>query len=152
MKICFIAPSEYGKNTAVNILKKKYLVTNIKIAEPMYKLQNYFYDFIGTVMSGEQDGEMLQYLGKKIRQENNDFLINQFKTTLSKFSNYKGIITNDDCRPPDYKYLKDLGFTFVKINGFRRDRVDHTKSNPKSFLEWQREFPSTIASGALWCR
>lgn len=141
MKICFIAPSEYGKNTAVEILKKKYRVINIKIARPLYKLQKYFYDFIDAKMLGEQDGELLQYFGKKIRQENKDFLLNEFYKELQCYNGFDGIITNDDCRPPDYEFLKSLGFIFIKINGFKRDRIDHTKSNPNSSLEWQHSLP-----------
>ena len=37
-KICFIAPSGYGKSTAISILKKFYQLENIKIAEPLYYL------------------------------------------------------------------------------------------------------------------
>ena len=139
IKISFIAPSEYGKNTAVQILKERYNLLNIKFAEPLYKLQSYLYEFIGTKMTGEQDGELLQYLGHKIRKENDRFLLNEF---LSKFKSIDGqdiIITNDDCRPPDWQFLRSLGFIFIKINGFKRNRVDHTKSNPLSHLEWQNQ-------------
>lgn len=69
-KICFIAPSGYGKSTAVKLLSEMCDVKNIKIAEPLYELQNYFYDFINTKMKGEQDGELLQFLGAKIRKHN----------------------------------------------------------------------------------
>lgn len=141
MKLCFLAPSEYGKNTAVKILSKKYPIKNIKIAEPLYHLQKYFYDYISTPLQGEQDGELLQYLGKKIRNENPSFLLKQFLKELQCLDNYQGIITNDDCRPPDYQFLKDLGFIFVKINGFKRARIDHSKSDPSSCLEWHNNTP-----------
>lgn len=141
IKICFIAPSEYGKNTAVKILKTKYRLTNIKIAEPLYKLQRAFYKFIGKKMTGEQDGELLQYLGQKIRKENPYFIINEFEKKLKGKLSFDGIIANDDCRPPDYKFLKNGGFIFVRINGFKRNRIDHTKSNPLSDLEWQKQMP-----------
>ena len=139
IKICFLAPSEYGKNTAVEILKTKYNLINIKIAEPLYHLQNYFYKYIGCNLSGEQDGELLQYLGNKVRKENPLFLLNNFQNELIKYKNYNGIISNDDCRPPDYHFLKEQNFIFIKINGFKRNRIDHTKSNPKSNLEWQNQ-------------
>lgn len=139
LKICFLAPSEYGKNTAVKLLSTKYKIQNIKIAEPLYLLQDSFYRFIGKKMTGEQDGELLQYLGKKIRQENPDFLVQWFFERLKEFENFDGIISNDDCRPPDYKFLKDCGFVFIKINGFKRDRLDHTKADPNSSLEWHKD-------------
>lgn len=141
LKISFIAPSEYGKNSAVEILKTKYNLVNIKIAEPLYNLQNFLYDYIGKQLNGEQDGELLQYLGKKIRKENPTFLLNSFKEKLEKFNHFNGIIANDDCRPLDYQFLKNNDFIFIKINGFKRNRIDHTKSDPSSHLEWQNLIP-----------
>ena len=138
LKLCFIAPSGYGKSTAISILKKFYNIENIKIAEPLYELQNYFYNYIDSELLGEQDGELLQFLGIKIRKENSNFLINKFKerVMLKKSVDF---ITNDDCRPPDYMCLKELGFVFVAINGYDRDRYDHSKANPKLSIEWQNK-------------
>ena len=136
IKLCFIAPSGFGKSTAIGILNEKFALRNIKIAEPLYELQNYFYGFIGVKMKGEQDGELLQYLGMKIRKENNTFLLDEFTQNFSKVSNVE-LITNDDCRPPDYECLKELGFIFIGINGYNRDRLDHRPSDPKLSIEWQ---------------
>ena len=138
IKLCFIAPSGYGKSTAISILNRFYNLENIKIAEPLYCLQNYFYDYIESKLTGEQDGELLQFLGIKIRKENKDFLIKQFKERV-KFVKSVELITNDDCRPPDYEYLKELGFIFIGINGYDRDRFDHCKANPKLNIEWQNK-------------
>lgn len=137
-RICFIAPSGYGKSTAIKILEKKYKIQNIKIAEPMYKMQEYFYSCIKTKIKGEQDGELLQFLGQKIRKENPTFLLDEFSQKL-KNADQQTIITNDDCRPPDYEYLSKLGFVFVGINGFRHDRLDHSPINQKASIEWQND-------------
>lgn len=138
MKICFLAPSGYGKSTAIEILKKHYSITNIKIAEPLYRLQDNFYKTIGIDIENKQDGELLQFYGCKIRKENPMYLINTFFEEVEK---YDGIITNDDCRPYDYQYLKDNGFIFIKINGYCHDRDDHTKADSKMNLEWQDNIP-----------
>ena len=136
MKISFIAPSGYGKSTAIKILSERYEVKNIKIAQPLYELQDKFYKFIGVAMTGEQDGELLQFLGAKIRKENPQFLLDEFsKKVAEAHENY--IITNDDCRPPDFEYLKKLGFIFVEIVGFKRERKDHSPINSTNALEWQ---------------
>ena len=137
-KLCFLAPSGYGKSTAIGILKENYELTNIKIAEPLYELQNYFYKYIGVEMQGEQDGELLQFLGMKIRKESRSYLLDKF---TEKFNNVQNVsfITNDDCRPPDYEYLKSLGFIFIGINGYNRDRLDHRPSDPKLSIEWQEQ-------------
>ena len=139
-KICFIAPSGYGKSTAIKLLSEKYPLKNIKIASPLYFLQDEFYKFIGKSMKGEQDGELLQFLGGKIRKENPDFLLKEFEKSVDEVKNVS-LLTNDDCRPPDYEFLKKLGFIFVEIKGFKHQRVDHTLSNDKSALEWQNSIP-----------
>lgn len=141
MKICFLGPSGYGKSTAVQILNNYYSTVNIKIGEPLYDLQKDFYTKIKTELKGEQDGELLQFLGMKIRKENPQYLLEDFKERLAKVPFETEIITNDDCRPYDYDCLKQLDFIFVKIEGFKRDRVDHSNSNPNLKIEWQSEIP-----------
>lgn len=139
MKICFLAPSGYGKSTAIEILKNYFDIKNIKIAEPLYELQNEFYKKIGLDDENKQDGELLQFYGKKIRSIDKKYLLNIFKEKLDKCTN--NIITNDDCRPDDYEYLKSLGFIFIRINGFKRDRNDITNIDNKNKIEWQSNIP-----------
>lgn len=138
-KICFIAPSGYGKSTAVRLLSQLCKIKNIKIAEPLYDLQKIFYDYINTKMIGEQDGELLQFLGAKIRKHNQTFLIEKFTDKLNTINDNDVLITNDDCRPPDYEKLKKLSFVFVGINGYCRNRMDQTKADPMHNLEWQKQ-------------
>ena len=133
--ISLIAPSGYGKSTAIEIIKEYYDVENIKIGKPLYDLQEEFYKKIDKVIGDTQDGELLQFLGYKIRKESPNYLLNEFYKKLC--SSEKTIITNDDCRPNDYNFLKELGFVFIRINGFKRDRGDHTSINSNSKLEWQ---------------
>jgi len=140
MRLCFLAPSGYGKSTASKYLESKMRFKNIKIGEPLYELESMFYDYIHTSMKGEQDGELLQFLGMKIRRENPMFLLNTFLEKIEMYEQDYTII-NDDARPQDYEFLKSLGFVFIKINGFKRDRIDHTKSDDKSSLEWQSDIP-----------
>jgi hypothetical protein len=140
LRLCFLAPSSYGKTTAIAIMQTEYKIVNIKIAEPLYELQDYFYQKIGINIKEQQDGELLQFYGVKIRKENPHYLLTTF---IDKINNIKDvdIITNDDCRPYDYDCLKELGFIFVKINGYKRNRLDHTLSNDNLSLEWQNNIP-----------
>ncbi len=140
-KICFVAPSGYGKTTAINIISKFHNIVNIKIASPLYELQDYFYNFIETDIRGEQDGELLQFFGIKIRKENPSFLLDKFKRRLDIAEKQDKLVFNDDCRPPDYDCLKGLGFIFVRVKGFCRTRKDHTTANAKLSIEWQKEIP-----------
>lgn len=139
MRICFLAPSSYGKSTAIKLLQKHFDIKNIKIADPLYELQSDFYKKLGIEIEDKQDGELLQFYGKKIRKENSGYLLNEFKTKLDNTG--ATIISNDDCRPDDYKFLKDNGFIFIKINGYKRNRDDVTLANPKEKIEWQSEIP-----------
>lgn len=139
MKICFLAPSSYGKSTAVKIIQKHFNSENVKIAEPLYDLQNKFYKYIYRNIGDQQDGELLQYLGIKIRKENPSFLIEEFKKVVNE--TFKEIITNDDCRTPDYEYLKEMGFIFININGYERERGDYTNADKKNNLEWTDTIP-----------
>ena len=139
MKLCFLAPSSYGKSTAIQIIQKNFNSKNIKIAEPLYELQNHFYSTIEKNIGDKQDGELLQFLGIKIRKENEMFLLNRFYQSVTNTENR--IITNDDCRPPDYEFLKQMGFIFIKINGYKRNRLDYTKASDSSIIEWQNEMP-----------
>lgn len=140
IKICFLAPSGYGKSTAVSILEKKYKVINVKIAEPMYELQKMFYEKIKCPIGNTQDGELLQFLGMKIRKENPDFLLNEFSEKVYEINNVD-IIIKDDCRPIDYNYLKELGFIFIKIEGYTHKRNDHSPIDKKNILEWDSDIP-----------
>jgi hypothetical protein len=135
LKLSFIAPSCYGKSTAIAILSKYYDVKNIKLAKPLYDLQELFYRYLNMNIGTKQDGELLQFFGNKIRKENPGYIVNAFITELNKSSDVQ-LVTNDDCRPPDYPYLKNMGFKFVLLNGFKRDRDDHTLANARSALEW----------------
>ena len=110
MKICFLAPSAYGKSTAIKLLQKHFDVKNVKIADPLYELQSDFYEKLGIEIGNRQDGELLQFYGKKVRKENSEFLLKEFKTKLD--STIATIISNDDCRPDDYNFLKNNGFIF----------------------------------------
>lgn len=137
MKICFLAPSSYGKSTAVKIIERHFNSENVKIAEPLYDLQNKFYKYINRNIEDKQDGELLQYLGIKIRKENPLFLLENFKQRVDE--TYREIITNDDCRRPDQQYLQEMGFIFVKILGYQRDREDHTKADRENIVEWDND-------------
>ncbi len=140
MRLTFLAPSSYGKDTAVKLLKDIYNLIDIKIGEPLYELQSTFYKKINCDMKGEQDGELLQFFGEKIRKENATYLTNNFLERLEAAEklNYS-IITNSDARMPDLITLEKLGFIFIKINGKARERKDHTKSNEKHALEIHSE-------------
>ena len=139
LRICFLAPSGYGKSTASVVLANEYGACIVKIAKPLYELQADFYKKLGMDIGEKQDGELLQFYGYKVRKENPNFLLECFCESVNMCED--AIIINDDCRPMDYEFLKNMGFVFVKINGYKRDREDHVKASDKSSLEWQCDIP-----------
>lgn len=141
LRICFLAPSGYGKTTASEILNDIYKVKIIKIGTPLYELQKEFYNKLGINLGATQDGELLQFFGYKIRKESPDYLLNVFNERFLSISEEVDIIINDDCRPYDYEYLKSKGFIFIKINGYKHDRNDHSEIDYKSSLEWKSDIP-----------
>lgn len=141
LKICFLAPSGYGKSTASKFIESEFNAKVIKIGKPLYDLQSEFYNRLGIDIGDRQDGELLQFYGYKVRKESPKYLLNTFYEYLCNCEGVSDVLINDDCRPMDYEALKEMGFVFVKINGYKRDRDDHVQVDSKSSLEWQCSIP-----------
>jgi hypothetical protein len=139
IKLSFLAPSGYGKTTAAGIVGALFHAVNIRLAAPLYDLQRVIYNFIGKENHDQQDGELLQFLGAKIQREKPHFLALKFFDNVlhANIGQRSSIITNDDCRPHNYPYLKAWGFKFVAIQGVRRSRLDHTHIDPQNEIEWR---------------
>ena len=137
--IVFLAPSGRGKSTSSTYLKQKYSGEIIKLASPLYDMQQELYVKLGLDITS-QDGEFLQFIGYKVQKLSPKFLFNEF---LKKYNHSsKSLIINDDCRPHNYEYLKSIGAIFIKISGPSRyrneDKTPHNTSHP---VEWQEPIP-----------
>lgn len=141
LKLSFIAPSGYGKTTAVEFMHRIYDTVNLKLAAPLYEIQESYYRILNIDISGKQDGELLQFLGNKIQREYPYFLADSFYKQLEQVSKENLILTNDDCRPHNYIFLKEMGFLFVKIVGNCYTREDVTPINRAHPVEWTAEIP-----------
>jgi hypothetical protein len=143
LKISFLAPTGYGKTTAANFIIKKFDAIVIKLAEPLYVFQKFYYDTIGKEISS-QDGELLQFFGQKIQNDAPNFLFESFQGKMKDIirNSPQIIIVNDDCRPGNYEKLKDIGFVFIRIEGKKYNRNDITPVNPSHSLEWGENIPS----------
>lgn len=132
MKISIIGQTGNGKTTTAKIIENHFKANIIKLAEPLYDIQKEIYDKLGITLKG-QDGELLQFLGDKIQRLSPEFLVKEF---FKKCENIEFIV-NDDCRPHNYKYLKDKGFIFFFIDGIQRERKeDHTSVDKNHKVEW----------------
>lgn len=135
-KIALIAPTGYGKSTAAKMIAEICPGTvNIKLAAPLYEMQNYIYKKINIEIGDTQDGELLQFLGQKIQREAPQFLATEFERELSIVEGRVPIITNDDCRSHNYLTLQRLEFQFVRVLGIERKRVDRRAVDPDHPVE-----------------
>jgi hypothetical protein len=142
--LVFLAPSGSGKSTAAKYLQDQYQAKILKLATPLYQMQANIYQQVQVPLLG-QDGELLQFLGKKVHQLNPQYLFTEFK----KVYNPQEFTVNDDCRPHNYDNLKTLGAVFVAIKSPYRSRdQDATAHNLKDSLEWSHPIPAhyTIAN------
>lgn len=133
MKICIIGPSTIGKSTSANYLVSKYEFNLIKLAQPLYDIQNYIYDYMGLKIERyQQDGRLLQDLANNIMRLDPCFLYNNFcnKTLSNRSAN----MVNDDCRKDNIDKLKDNGWVIVQILGPLRNR-DSDITKPKELKE-----------------
>ena len=149
MRLALTGPPGSGKSTAARLLvqllqkKSRQDVHVLKIAEPLYKLQNTIYKTARVELSTEyeQDGELLQYLGSKLRKINPDCLSNNFAERLDRLQNsHDSIVICDDARPLDIPHLLTLGFIIIKITSRHSEsrvieRNDLTRQDPGSALE-----------------
>lgn len=136
--LVLIAPSGSGKSTAAQYLKTYYQAEIVKLATPLYQMQGEIYKKLNLPVTG-QDGELLQFLGKKVFKLSPDFLFNEFK----KVYNPQVLTVNDDCRPHNYDNLKSLGAVFVEVvSPVRTRKEDVTDHNHTDELEWQRPTPA----------
>lgn len=128
LRVCFFGPTGSGKSTLAEHLTRRYDAELIKVAEPLYRLQDTFYQMLGVPRHG-QDGELLQFLAQKIEREQAGWL---GRTMLDKVrSSANPIVINDDCRWNSYPELERAGFVFVRVRTSPeqmrgRLRQDHT--------------------------
>lgn len=111
-----------GKSTTAGLLKialEKAGVTAgiVKMAAPLYDVQNFFYDRCGqSVGEGRQDGKFLNFLGSHFRDAAPDFLVRDLTMRCEAVSliGVKAIIC-DDARPVDLRQLRSEGFELVGL-------------------------------------
>jgi len=135
--LSFLSPTGFGKTTAVKLLARHFHVRNIKLAQPLYEMQDMIYNRLKKTIVG-QDGELLQFLGNKIQRDYPEFLAKEFWNNLQKtLLDNPEFILNDDCRPHNYPFLKKFGFIFIKIDSFLRLREDKMPIDPTHSIEYK---------------
>jgi AAA domain (dynein-related subfamily) len=128
LRVCLYGPTGSGKSTIAEHLAARYDAELVKVAEPLYRFQQRFYQILGVTATG-QDGELLQFLAHKIERERPGWL---GRTMVGKvLSSTSPIVINDDCRWNSYPALARADFVFVRVwtspaeirRRLRRDRT-----------------------------
>lgn len=133
-KIVFYGKSGSGKSTtcenAISYYQKNNeLVEVIKLAYPLYYLQNEFYKMAGIDINFyDQNQHLLEVIATNIRELNPKGLINNFNERLKNST--ADVVINDDLRDTkvDYPELKSQGFIFVKIQCDEELRISRLKA------------------------
>ncbi|MBF6063533.1 hypothetical protein IU500_18785 [Nocardia terpenica] len=89
----------------------------VKVAAPLYELQQAFYTRLGQPLpAGQQDQQLLEALARLIRRRHARFLVDDFLTRAA--AAHADVLVNDDVRSYDIDYpeLRRRGWTAVRIS------------------------------------
>lgn len=121
IKIAFYGKSGVGKSTIATAAKEyfekeKFEVEVIKLAYPLYYIQNIFYKIAGKEEEFyAQNQGLLEDIAKNLRKIDSQSIINNF---YERYRQSKAqVVINDDVRETkvDYPFMKKEGFVFVKV-------------------------------------
>ena len=134
IKIVFYGKSGSGKSTmcknAISYFEGKMKkVEVIKLAYPLYYIQNEFYKVAGIDIDFyDQNQRLLEVIASNIRELNPLGMIANFNNRLRK--SVADVVINDDLRDTkvDYPEMKKNGFVFVKIQCDEELRVARLKA------------------------
>ncbi len=132
LKIVFYGKSGSGKSTVATAACEYFKKNNktieiIKLAAPLYHLQNEVYKTAGVEIGYyDQNQKILEDMAKYLREINPNSLVENFAKVYN--CSKAEVIINDDLRDVevDYPYLKNENFKFIKIEcdeEIRRERL-----------------------------
>ena len=146
VKLGLLGTTGVGKDTCVKIIQKHYSDLRIKLirlAAPLYEVQSFIYKICQREKdSNIQDGVLLNFLGKHLREINPDVLKRPFFQTLHESTSKADVIICSDVRPADVPFVKEEGFTILNIvtdskvaRQRRLERGDVSLGNPSHSTE-----------------
>ena len=121
VRLCLFGPSGSGKSSSARIISEMVAAhgrsfARIGIGEPLYQMQESFYQVAGLGAPTKQDQVLLTDIATHLRRLNPECLIQAFELRLSRWEN-ADVVVNDDLRDSeiDYPRLRELSFRFVHI-------------------------------------
>lgn len=148
IKIALYGKSGTGKSTVASILKTHFsdtgkTVSIVKIAEPLYKIQQYIYkECAKDIRYYDQDQQLLTEIANIMRRIDKESLINSFLQKI-RMNDSADVIINDDIRDTavDMPILKKEGFLILHITCAEHLRLERL-SNRNDISQAQDQEPS----------
>ncbi|WP_280385330.1 ATP-binding protein [Nocardia wallacei] len=120
-RVCLLGHSGAGKSTTAAFIRatasrRSMSCAVVKVAAPLYELQQAFYTRLGQPLpDGQQDQQLLEALAHWIRKRHTRFLVDDFLTRAATVE--ADVLVNDDVRSydTDYPILREHGWTAVRI-------------------------------------
>ena len=121
IKLIIYGLSGSGKSTIAKLVRSYFeererIVQVVKIAQPLYEIQHYFYEKLQVPhVEGTQDQILLENVASNIRRIAPTYLVDTFMNRVRESE--ASVIINDDLRDyqTDYPRLLEAGFIFVKV-------------------------------------
>jgi dephospho-CoA kinase len=121
IKVCLFGYSGVGKSTCTGLLREcaqeaGLTVTIVKLAKPLYEIQEHFYEAANvSLRPGQQDQVLLETIAVQLRRINPHALVNNMMAHLARST--ADVAINDDLRNSEYDFsvLKDDNFRFVRV-------------------------------------
>lgn len=119
-----------GKSTTAALAREYFArydmrVRTVKLAEPLYDLQQRFYAVAGKAIGPyDQDQQLLERIAAELRRISPTSLVDDFDRRCRAVE--ADVVLNDDLRDPhvDYLRLAELGFHFIRIRCDERIRIE----------------------------
>ncbi len=117
-RIALIGKPGAGKSTCrTELAAAGFKVARVSLAAPLYDVQRAFYERLGRPLAeGQQDGELLNFLGAHFREVRQASLLEDFavRTQLGMVL-APDLLLCDDARPKDVEGLRSLGFSIIEV-------------------------------------
>jgi len=121
IKLAVYGLSGCGKSTVARIIADYFTARDkkiefIKLAYPLYQIQQMFYEAAGIKIDFyNQDQVLLESIARNLRKISDLSLVNNFMERLKKSG--ADVVINDDIRDykTDYPALKEDGFIFINV-------------------------------------
>jgi dephospho-CoA kinase len=129
LRVSVIGHSGCGKSTFARLLRQTLehrgaTVEIIRLAEPLYRLQQQVYQAAATPIAPyDQDQKLLEALASHMRRIEPASLVNDFVTRLA--ATRATVVLNDDLRDPwvDYPTLREAGFKVIRVVACEQARL-----------------------------